>query len=141
MLQCSGYRGIVDAPTHRAGYTWHGGLYCQEPVEASHALRFPSLVCHIRSQAGALRFITSRNAQHQCQSTPMGGCTRAQVVAECLEIFQERRLDELLSFVPHAVIDRCLKRQEQRCAEITVIGIISGCEPQPEITCPPEHSL
>ena len=66
----------------------------------------------------------------------MGKCTRAQVVATCLELFQERRLDELLSYVPDAVIDRCLQRRKQRCAEITVIGIMTGCEPQPEIACP-----
>lgn len=43
-----------------------------------------------------------------------------QVVAECLELIWERRLDELLSFVPDDVIDRCLQRRKQRCAETRV---------------------
>lgn len=40
-----------------------------------------------------------------------------QVVAACLELIRERRLDELLSYVPDDVIDRCLQRRKQRCAK------------------------
>ena len=38
----------------------------------------------------------------------------AAVLATCLELMRERRLDELVSYVPDEVIDRCLQRRKLR---------------------------
>jgi len=39
----------------------------------------------------------------------------AAVVATCVELMCQRRLDELVDFLPDAVLDRCLKRRKARC--------------------------
>ena len=59
---------------------------------------------------------TSASSAGGAAAAPLSSAEEAAaVVASCLELIQERRLDELLTYVPDEVIDRCLQRRKQRC--------------------------